>query len=679
MRFPPSESSTGRWLVWDQPCGIRRDVLDLLAKVLKLPDTKGSNYRAVLVEGCRRLGVDPCSIKAGTLPPVAPRAIRREITPAQLREIVELYGSLSPLNAEGHDDVRAWMIGAGLRPDALEAQTRAGSGYRIAGILPVSQALPNWARIGDQTWADAGIRLVATRWAADGSAGWPKARSIEADPWLKSVGPKGGSSRGLVGAAWMYWRLLCLGPEEFMATWRKGLAAAWTRDEHPTLALCEGEKDGLALAGIAPKDVLVGWVDSGSWTPDQAARIPDGTRVLILTDSDGAGMRYQSEIAETLRSRCPVRVLNSTEDHRRGTDGAYLLDEAGGRIKLPDVADLIRDGATWDDLVRRASAWVPAVEEPAVEPAVEPGQGDDLAAICAEVRAEVPSLSMPDEAPTVTPTVAPPVAPPAAQTGRSAREIMEAGFRALHGEPAKPQAKAEAQPQAKPQLAAKAEAKPQPAKPQPTAKAEPASLSPGDPRLAVCKRLGEEPIVTIREGHEEPLVYITSRCCPPSGGEKKLSLYVAKPSRDVLAKCRICDKTTNAVKLRPLTEPVPEVEPAPKTEPKPKAAPKPKTTPKAATKVETEVGDPAKPRPSSALETVITAALAGAPVLREGVVARIRAAGLRPTKAQLREARDAAGVRSYTVADQQWWALAGPALARKPSVDGTVAAERWTN
>jgi hypothetical protein len=234
--FPPSESSTGRWLVWDQPCGIRRDVLDLLAKVLKLPNTKGSNYRAVLVEGCRRLGVDPCSIKAGTLPPVAPQSIRREITPAQRWEIVELYGSLSPLNAEGHDDVRAWMVDAGLRPDALDAQTRAGSSYRIAGILPKAQALPAWATIGDQTWAEAGLRLVATRWAADGSPGWPKARSTEAAPWLKSVGPKGGSSRGLVGANWMYWRLLGLGPEEFMATWSKARATGWTTEEHPTVS-----------------------------------------------------------------------------------------------------------------------------------------------------------------------------------------------------------------------------------------------------------------------------------------------------------------------------------------------------------------------------------------------------------------------------------------------------------
>lgn len=60
-------------------------------------------------------------------------------------------------------------------------------------------------------------------------------------------------------------------------------------------------------------------------------------------------------------------------------------------------------------------------------------------------------------------------------------------------------------------------------------------------------------------------------------------------------------------------------------------------------------------------------------------MARIRAAGLRATKAEIREAREAVQVRSYTVADQQWWALPGPALARKPSVDGTVAVERWTN
>lgn len=692
--FAPSSSTTGRWLVYDQPCGKRRDVLDLIAKLMGLPDARGANYRAVLVEGCRRVGVDPASIKAGSVPVVAPRAALREVTPEQRREIVELYRSLDPLTADGRDDVRAWMAGAGLLPEALESQTRVGSGYRIAGILPTSRALPAWARIGDQTWAEAGLRIVATRWYPDGSPGWPKALSVEVDPWIKSVGPKGGSSRGVVGANMMYHRLLCIGPDAFMVTWAKARATGWATDEHPTLAICEGEKDGLALASIAPKDALVGWVDSGSWTPEHAARIPDGTRVLILTDSDGAGMRYQAEIVESLRDRCPVRVLNPIEDYR--------LDQAGERVKLPDVADLVRDGARWEDLSRRLVGWAPPVLASATQDeldvaAIGAAACAPLASFLAQneptdapvvpdapsLSTELPSISMPAQAP----MGAPPIAPPAAPSGQSAREIMEASLRYLHKPAApKPATAKPAAPKPEPKPESKSEPKPEP-KPEsrpapiPAARVE---LDESDPRRSLCERLGEVPLVTIRDGHKEPLVYIASRCCPPpaGSGERKMSIYRA-PSGDILAKCYRCGRPVNAMTLRPLTEPVTKAEPVLKAEPVTKAEPVPRTPPKpkAATKAEPK----AEPEvvvhaaTTSPLQDLITAALAGGPVLRDAVVAQIRAAGLRATKAELKEAREAAMVKSYTVADQQWWALAGTAPAPPPRPSVVAPTAEWVN
>lgn len=330
--FPPMESTTGRWLVWDQPCGVRRDLLDLLALSLRLPDTKGPNYKAVLVEGCRRLGVDPCSIKEGSVPPPLPPKSPKVISDEQRREIDWFYSALVPLTARRSEavpyayDVQSWMNEMRLRPSVLDGQ--AGGGYCMAGILPLPtrwtadetwpgpRRPPAWATIGDQGWHETKHLLVVTRWDHLGRPGWPKARSIEDEPWIKSIGPKGGSSRGLVGANRMYWRLLRLGPDAFMTAWAEERARGSSLAEYPTLALCEGEKDGIALAGVAPERVMVGWVDSGAWTPELAVRVPDGTRVLILTDSDGAGMRYQHEIAESLHERCSVEVLHSTEGYR---------------------------------------------------------------------------------------------------------------------------------------------------------------------------------------------------------------------------------------------------------------------------------------------------------------------------------------------------------------------------
>ena len=80
-------------------------------------------------------------------------------------------------------------------------------------------------------------------------------------------------------------------------------------------------------------------------------------------------------------------------------------------------------------------------------------------------------------------------------------------------------------------------------------------------------------------------------------------------------------------------------------------------------------------------KTIITAALAGGPVLREAVVAQIRAAGFRPTKAQLRKEREAAQVKSYTLRDEQWWVLRDEPSTAQTLPPGEVegAARPWVN
>lgn len=81
------------------------------------------------------------------------------------------------------------------------------------------------------------------------------------------------------------------------------------------VVVCEGETDFWTLAArptrfdrvqVERRTFAVFGIVSGSWTPDIAARIPDGARVLIATDLDEAGDRYAETVRASLAARCTV-------------------------------------------------------------------------------------------------------------------------------------------------------------------------------------------------------------------------------------------------------------------------------------------------------------------------------------------------------------------------------------
>jgi hypothetical protein len=74
---------------------------------------------------------------------------------------------------------------------------------------------------------------------------------------------------------------------------------------HGELWICEGVPDFLQAATSwgDSADVAVLGIFSGSWTTRLAARIPDGTCVIIATHADSAGEVYAARIRETLASR----------------------------------------------------------------------------------------------------------------------------------------------------------------------------------------------------------------------------------------------------------------------------------------------------------------------------------------------------------------------------------------
>lgn len=346
------------------------------------------------------------------------------------------------------------------------------------------------------------------------------------------------------------------------------------------------------------------------------------------------------------------------------------------RIKLPDVADLVRDGTQWDDLVRRLSAWVPIsapvaeVTDSEPEVAVESVEEEiDLDSICAEVAAEVP---MP-----TAPAVQPDQVPWYQATGQAYREGLETARQELYGVFAasakpKPASATKAPAQADSPAAASTTKPASTAKPviqSTTAKPVPApavELDPSDPRLALCSRLGEKPTVTSSDSGKDPMVWISSRCCP---GKKKLSLLIAKPSGDILARPWCCGKKAfPASQLAPLGQDAPH---ATKVEPAATKAP-PATMAPAATKVElaaTKAAEaPAATKAKAtaatdALDAAILGVLAAGPRPRTEVVEAVAATGVKATKGDLREARIRLGLRSYTYADEQWWALATTTIA----------------
>ena len=171
----------------------------------------------------------------------------------------------------------------------------------LARALPMQQECPRWARIKDIDWWAGCYQLLVPMCDHNAVDLNVRARRI-VDGGLKTVVPKGYRVSGLVFANIDARRM-------FNPHLRHG---ALPPDKELMVIIAEGEIDFLTWATRPVPDHQV-WavigVDSGSWTPEIAARIPDDTTVVIRTDHDDAGDRYAKKIIGTLGSRC--RVLRS--------------------------------------------------------------------------------------------------------------------------------------------------------------------------------------------------------------------------------------------------------------------------------------------------------------------------------------------------------------------------------
>jgi 5S rRNA maturation endonuclease (ribonuclease M5) len=245
-------------------------------------------------------------------PPVPPP----EYPPAH--EVTELWRRCLPLTA-APDAVRAWFDEyRGINHGAVSA-------LDLARFLPADASLPRWVPtlgLGSRWRAlyrvvipmfDAAGEMRALRFRAVSpiptgrGAAWAPPAGItlnHGELWAdvrgerrrlpKSLSPRG-SVRGLVLADPAGRALLA------------GDLAAWDG----WVPIVEGEPDLWAVACTrrSPTDGLTFatlGVTAGSWTPDLAARVPEGANVLVWTDHDEKGEHYAAGIINSLADHCRV-------------------------------------------------------------------------------------------------------------------------------------------------------------------------------------------------------------------------------------------------------------------------------------------------------------------------------------------------------------------------------------
>jgi hypothetical protein len=251
-------------------------------------------------EACERLaqalGIPTADNRPSRMPQAArsaPPTIRRprlERAPKRHPEAEVLALWERTVAADDDPEASAWLVSRGLDPSTVARRN-------LARALPRGVPVPSWAACG-RPWNEGPWRLLVPLYGATGRLEGLHARAIVADEKRKSLHATGASSSGLVFADSLgLWLLEGRPPEWWAKPWR--------------VVIAEGVPDFLTLATHHSDDegerapAVLG-VFSGAWTPELAARIPDGARVLVWSHGDAAGERYLQTIVSTLKGRCEV-------------------------------------------------------------------------------------------------------------------------------------------------------------------------------------------------------------------------------------------------------------------------------------------------------------------------------------------------------------------------------------
>lgn len=277
----PEKSSEKGGEFWCRQCEKGGDGIEFLKLY------KGLSYRAA----CRELGVAVCSYAPGPQ-----RRLRGELHAAPLppnrppaNEVADLWEACLSVDAAvdtatwNHDPLQ-WIQARKLDSEAIAAGN-------LARMIPDGIPLPPWAVFG-RPWPIAGYRLVVRAWNARGGCESLHARYTQpGQSETKAVWPKGFDGRGLVMAN---------NPAVELLQGQGGPGQ---------VVIVEGIPDWLTCAVAWPLLPVFG-ITAGSWPNGaaHAARIPDGSKVIIRTDGDPTGVKYAGNIQESFAGRPGIEL-----------------------------------------------------------------------------------------------------------------------------------------------------------------------------------------------------------------------------------------------------------------------------------------------------------------------------------------------------------------------------------
>lgn len=252
-------------------------------------------------------------------PPEKPAEAPRRPPGAEVRD---LWERCRPITDDAQ--VRGWI-----ESRALDAEIVAG--LDLCRALPVSGTLPKWARYMGRSWRESSHRVIVPLFGAGGRMESLHARALApASPKDKAASPAGDKAgplevRGLVMANETARYLLTpMAPGVLVVD--SMLELARSENAWPAyvvrVVVAEGVPDFLTWAaqyagGDGETVPPVFGVIAGSWTPEIAATIPNGSRVTIRTHHDDAGNKYAAKIRGTLEGR--VTLLRSKAPENAGT------------------------------------------------------------------------------------------------------------------------------------------------------------------------------------------------------------------------------------------------------------------------------------------------------------------------------------------------------------------------
>lgn len=231
-----------------------------------------------------------------------------------------------PISSE--PEAARWIAGRGISPAFVEE-------HGLAYATPTWSACPGTMVTGKSDWHSDGYKLTFPVINPEGRRCTYRVRRTGRDQRgelhvRKSRVPAGYSTDGSIlanGSAWRFFVPRLDEAEREILSW---LLRDLPTDPGPlptVLEIAEGEPDWLLRCELSPEDTAVIGVYDGAWCQAFADKIPGGTLIKIYTHSDEAGIKYQHEIAESPRGRCPILVRNQKAQFtNRWVDGTWRTD-----------------------------------------------------------------------------------------------------------------------------------------------------------------------------------------------------------------------------------------------------------------------------------------------------------------------------------------------------------------